>query len=64
MQSRWNSFEEERGLRVRDFLAYERVMEANPFEERTGTSRPGRVSSGAGAGRWAFSGSSRSSSGR
>lgn len=32
MQSRWNSFEEERGLRVRDFLAYERVMEANPFE--------------------------------
>ncbi|HXP63668.1 MAG TPA: ATP-binding cassette domain-containing protein, partial [Dongiaceae bacterium] len=32
MQSRWNSFEEESGLRVRDFLAYERVMEANPFE--------------------------------
>jgi molybdate transport system ATP-binding protein len=32
MQSRWNSLEEESGLRVRDFLAYERVMEANPFE--------------------------------
>ncbi len=32
MQSRWNSLEEESGLRVRDFLAYERVMEVNPFE--------------------------------
>jgi molybdate transport system ATP-binding protein len=32
VQSRWNSIEEESGLRVRDFLAYERVMEANPFE--------------------------------
>jgi molybdate transport system ATP-binding protein len=32
VQSRWNSTEEESGLRVRDFLAYERVMEANPFE--------------------------------
>ena len=32
MQSRWNSVEEEGALRVRDFLSYERVMEANPFE--------------------------------
>ena len=32
VQSRWNSLEEEEALRVRDFLAYERVMEINPFE--------------------------------
>jgi molybdate transport system ATP-binding protein len=32
VQSRWNSIEEESGLRVRDFLGYERVMEVNPFE--------------------------------
>jgi molybdate transport system ATP-binding protein len=41
MQSRWNSLEEESGLRVRDFLAYERVMEANPFEV-TDRHEPGR----------------------
>ncbi len=32
VQSRWNSFEEEASLPVRDFLSYERVMEVNPFE--------------------------------
>ncbi len=32
VQSRWNSFEEETALRVRDFLSYERVMDINPFE--------------------------------
>jgi len=32
VQSRWNSLEEEGALAVRDFLAYERVMEINPFE--------------------------------
>jgi molybdate transport system ATP-binding protein len=32
VQSRWNSVEEENGLRVSDFLGYERVMEVNPFE--------------------------------
>ncbi len=32
VQSRWNSLEEEGALRVRDFLAYDRVMEVNPFE--------------------------------
>jgi len=32
VQSRWNSLEEEAGLRVREFLSYERVMEINPFE--------------------------------
>jgi ABC-type cobalamin/Fe3+-siderophores transport system ATPase subunit len=32
VQSRWNSLEEESALRVRDFLAYERVMDINPFE--------------------------------
>ena len=31
-QSRWNSLEEESSLRVRDFFAYERAMELNPFE--------------------------------
>ncbi len=31
-QSRWNSLEEESTLRVREFLAYERVMDVNPFE--------------------------------
>ena len=30
-QSRWNSLEEESSLRVRDFLAYELVMDINPF---------------------------------
>ena len=35
VQSRWNSLEEEHALRVRDFLAYERVMEINPFEVRS-----------------------------
>ncbi|HVM48015.1 MAG TPA: ATP-binding cassette domain-containing protein [Candidatus Acidoferrum sp.] len=32
VQSRWNSLEEEGALRVRDFLAYDRVVEVNPFE--------------------------------
>ena len=32
VQSRWNSFEEEEALRVRDLLSYERVMDINPFE--------------------------------
>jgi molybdate transport system ATP-binding protein len=32
VQSRWNSFEEEASLHVRDFLSYERVMDVNPFE--------------------------------
>src|SRR5689334_19161181 len=32
VQSRWNSFEEEGALTVREFLSYERVMEINPFE--------------------------------
>src|ERR1051325_3540950 len=32
VQSRWNSFEEDGALTVRDFLSYERVMEINPFE--------------------------------
>jgi len=32
VQSRWNSIEEDEALRVRDFLAFERVMEINPFE--------------------------------
>jgi molybdate transport system ATP-binding protein len=41
LQSRWNSLEEESGLRVRDFLAYDRVMEANPFEV-TGRHREAR----------------------
>ena len=31
-QSRWNSLEADEGLLVRDFLAYERVMDVNPFE--------------------------------
>ncbi|HTL56619.1 MAG TPA: ATP-binding cassette domain-containing protein [Candidatus Limnocylindrales bacterium] len=31
-QSRWNSIEEEGALQVGDFLAYERVMEVNPYE--------------------------------
>lgn len=31
-QSRWNSIEEEGAVRVGDFLAYERVMDVNPFE--------------------------------
>jgi molybdate transport system ATP-binding protein len=32
VQSRWNSLEEEGASLVRDFLAYERVMDINPFE--------------------------------
>lgn len=32
VQSRWNSFEEEASILVRDFLSYDRVMEINPFE--------------------------------
>ncbi|HWH69097.1 MAG TPA: ATP-binding cassette domain-containing protein, partial [Candidatus Sulfotelmatobacter sp.] len=32
VQSRWNSLEEESALAARDFLAYERVMDINPFE--------------------------------
>jgi molybdate transport system ATP-binding protein len=32
MQSRWNSLEDHGSLRVRDFLAYERAMDMNPFE--------------------------------
>jgi molybdate transport system ATP-binding protein len=32
VQSRWNSFEEEGALTVREFLSYERVMDINPFE--------------------------------
>jgi molybdate transport system ATP-binding protein len=32
VQSRWNSFEEQGALTVREFLSYERVMEVNPFE--------------------------------
>jgi molybdate transport system ATP-binding protein len=35
VQSRWNSLEEDGALRVRDFLAYERVMDINPFEVTT-----------------------------
>ena len=31
-QSRWHSAEDHTGLRVRDFLAFEQVMEINPFE--------------------------------
>lgn len=34
VQSRWNSIEEEGALLVREYLAYERVMELNPFEVR------------------------------
>jgi molybdate transport system ATP-binding protein len=42
-QSRWSSFEEEEALRVEDFLAYEHVMEVNPFEvtPRHRLDRPG-----------------------
>jgi molybdate transport system ATP-binding protein len=32
VQSRWNSFEEEGALTVREFLSYKRVMDINPFE--------------------------------
>jgi molybdate transport system ATP-binding protein len=32
VQSRWNSFEEDGALTVREFLSYEQVMEVNPFE--------------------------------
>ena len=32
VQSRWNSLEEEGALSVREFLAYDRVMDINPFE--------------------------------
>lgn len=32
LQSRWNSLEEDEALTVRDLLAYERVMEINPYE--------------------------------
>jgi molybdate transport system ATP-binding protein len=32
VQSRWNSFEEDGALSVREFLSYERVMDINPFE--------------------------------
>src|SRR6185369_7853806 len=32
VQSRWNSFEEDGALSVREFLSYERVMDVNPFE--------------------------------
>jgi molybdate transport system ATP-binding protein len=31
-QSRWNSFEEDGALTVREFLSYKQVMEVNPFE--------------------------------
>jgi molybdate transport system ATP-binding protein len=43
VQSRWTSFEEEASLRVLDFLAYDRVMEVNPFEvsSRHAKMRPG-----------------------
>jgi molybdate transport system ATP-binding protein len=34
VQSRWTSFEQEHALRVREYLAYERVMDINPFEVR------------------------------
>jgi molybdate transport system ATP-binding protein len=32
VQSRWNSLEDESGLRVQEFLGFERVMDINPFE--------------------------------
>lgn len=32
VQSRWNSFEEDGALTVREFLSYERVMDVNPYE--------------------------------
>ncbi len=32
VQSRWNSFETESALRVKEYLSYDRVMEINPFE--------------------------------
>jgi molybdate transport system ATP-binding protein len=32
VQSRWNSADQESGISVQEFLAYERVMEINPFE--------------------------------
>jgi len=32
VQSRWNSLEDESGLSVQEFLAFERVMDINPFE--------------------------------
>src|SRR5437868_2453705 len=32
VQSRWNSFEADGALTVREFLSYEQVMEVNPFE--------------------------------
>jgi molybdate transport system ATP-binding protein len=43
VQSRWNSFEEEAALLVRNFLSYDKVMEVNPFEvtERHERARPG-----------------------
>jgi len=43
VQSRWNSFEEQGSLRVRDFLSYDRVMDVNPFEvtDRHDRARPG-----------------------
>jgi len=36
VQSRWNSFEEDGALAVREFLSYERVMDINPFEVSAG----------------------------
>jgi molybdate transport system ATP-binding protein len=36
VQSRWNSFEEDGALSVREFLSYERVMDINPFEVSAG----------------------------
>lgn len=42
VQSRWTSFEEEGSALVHEFLAYERVMEVNPFEvtSKHGAMRP------------------------
>ncbi len=34
-QSRWSSLEEDAALRVRDFLAYERVLDVSPYEVTT-----------------------------
>jgi molybdate transport system ATP-binding protein len=36
VQSRWNSFEEDGALSVREFLSYERAMDINPFEVSAG----------------------------
>jgi len=41
VQSRWNSLEEDGSVLVRDFLAYDHVMDVNPFEVRA-TDEPAR----------------------